>query len=45
MQRPAATVAIRHMPLSGNDPQAAEHVYVDMLGVHVKWRLYATIRT
>jgi len=38
MQRPAATVGMRHIALYVNDLQAAEHFYVDLLGMQVEWR-------
>lgn len=38
MQRPAATAGLRHIALYVNDLEAAEHFYVDLLGMQVEWR-------
>ena len=38
MQRPAATAGMRHIALYVNDLNAAEHFYVDLLGMQVEWR-------
>jgi catechol 2,3-dioxygenase-like lactoylglutathione lyase family enzyme len=38
MQRPAPTAGLRHIALYVNDMEAAEHFYVDLLGMSVEWR-------
>jgi len=38
MQRPAATAGLRHVALYVRDMPAAEHFYVDLLGMQVEWR-------
>ncbi len=38
MQRPAATAGLRHVALYVRDLAAAEHFYVDLLGMQVEWR-------
>ncbi len=38
MQRPAPTAGLRHVALYVRDLEAAEHFYVDLLGMQVEWR-------
>ena len=38
MQRPNPTAGMRHVALHVTDMQAAEHFYVDLLGMQVEWR-------
>ena len=38
MQRPPPTAGLRHIALYARDMQAAEHFYVDLLGMRVEWR-------
>ncbi len=38
MRRPAATAGMRHIALYVNDLEAAEHFYVDLMGMQVEWR-------
>ncbi len=38
MQRPPATSGLRHIALYVQDLDAAEHFYVDLLGMQVEWR-------
>lgn len=38
MQRPAATIGMRHVALFVEDLAACEHFYVGLLGMAVEWR-------
>jgi len=38
VQRPPPTAGLRHVALYVRDMQAAEHFYVDLLGMRVEWR-------
>ena len=38
MQRPPPTAGLRHVALYVQDMQAAEHFYVELLGMQVEWR-------
>ena len=38
MQRPAPTAGLRHIALYVQDMEAAEHFYVDLMGMAVEWR-------
>lgn len=38
MQRPAPTAGLRHIALYVQDMAAAEHFYVDLMGMAVEWR-------
>jgi catechol 2,3-dioxygenase-like lactoylglutathione lyase family enzyme len=38
MQRPPPTAGLRHVALYVRDMQAAEHFYVELLGMQVEWR-------
>ena len=38
MKRPAATAGLRHVALYVRDLDAAEHFYVQLLGMQVEWR-------
>ncbi len=38
MQRPCLTAGMRHIALHVRDMQAAEHFYVELLGMQVEWR-------
>ena len=38
MQRPAPTAGLRHVALYVQDMPAAEHFYVELLGMQVEWR-------
>ena len=38
MQRPAPTAGMRHIALYAQDLEAAEHFYVELLGMSVEWR-------
>lgn len=38
MQRPEATLGLRHVALTVDDLAASEHFYVDLLGMQVEWR-------
>ncbi len=38
MERPAATLGMRHVALNVRDLQVCEHFYVDLLGMTVEWR-------
>ncbi len=38
MQRPAPTAGLRHIALHVQDMEAAEHFYVDLMGMAVEWR-------
>lgn len=38
MHRPASTRGLRHVALHVRDLPAAEHFYVDLLGMQVEWR-------
>ena len=38
MSRPPATLGLRHVALFVRDLEAAEHFYVDLLGMAVEWR-------
>jgi len=38
MQRPPPTAGLRHVALYARDLEAAEHFYVDLLGMQVEWR-------
>ncbi len=38
MKRPAATSGLRHVALYARDLDAAEHFYVQLLGMRVEWR-------
>ena len=38
MQRPCPTAGMRHIALHVRDLQAAEHFYVELLGMQVEWR-------
>lgn len=37
MQRPPATLGMRHVALNVRDMEACEHFYVDLLGMSVEW--------
>jgi catechol 2,3-dioxygenase-like lactoylglutathione lyase family enzyme len=38
MQRPAATLGMRHVALNVRDLETCEHFYVGLLGMAVEWR-------
>ena len=38
MNRPPATIGMRHVALFVPDLEACEHFYVDLLGMKVEWR-------
>ena len=38
MDRPAATLGLRHVALNVRDLKICEHFYVDLLGMAVEWR-------
>ena len=38
MERPAATLGMRHVALNVIDLELCEHFYVDLLGMTVEWR-------
>jgi catechol 2,3-dioxygenase-like lactoylglutathione lyase family enzyme len=38
MQRPAATLGMRHVALNVSDLEACEHFYTELLGMSVEWR-------
>lgn len=38
MQRPAATLGMRHVALNVHDLAACEHFYTGLLGMEVEWR-------
>jgi len=38
MHRPPPTAGLRHVALYARDLEAAEHFYVDLLGMRVEWR-------
>ncbi len=38
MQRPAPTAGLRHIALYVRDMEAAEHFYVNLMGMAVEWR-------
>jgi catechol 2,3-dioxygenase-like lactoylglutathione lyase family enzyme len=38
LQRPPVTSGLRHIALNIQDLEAAEHFYVELLGMHVEWR-------
>ena len=38
MHRPPPTAGLRHVALYARDLEAAEHFYVDLLGMQVEWR-------
>ena len=38
MRRPPATAGVRHIDLNVRDLDAAEHFYVELLGMRVEWR-------
>lgn len=38
MDRPAATLGMRHVALNVRDLETCEHFYVDLLGMTVEWR-------
>ena len=38
MQRPSATLGMRHVALNVSDLGACEHVYAGLLGMRVEWR-------
>lgn len=38
MQRPAATLGMRHVALNVRDLEACEQFYVELLGMSVEWR-------
>lgn len=38
MERPAPTAGLRHIALYLRDLEAAEHFFVDLLGMQVEWR-------
>lgn len=38
MKRPAPTLGMRHVALHCRDLAAAEHFYVDLMGMKVEWR-------
>lgn len=38
MKRPAATAGLRHVALYVRNLDAAEHFYVDLMGMQVEWR-------
>ena len=38
MQRPTATLGMRHVALNVGDLEACEHFYVELLGMSVEWR-------
>jgi len=38
MQRPSATLGMRHVALNVSDIESCERFYVDLLGMQVEWR-------